>query len=340
MVEPVRTVQRAPVDVPQSAPASSPARPSEPLVQRAVETPAIQPVSHRDPRILARKIETTRPIVQSDLPLSPKSAMAVLPQARLASSPTADAPVQRSSERGVVPNLPGMAAIQPVSATGFAQIQRSPEPKISPQPKTLQERPRTQQVISRSPSSVRRASLPLAKLRTVSSKPTVQRDDDEVELEGQVSNSPRGEDFSSEPQVEGSPRLGVQDEGMVSDPDPMRTNTRVGSSSQGNGGKEPKKEDTTNSPRVGSSSQGNSGKEPKKEDTTITSTEPKGAPKTETPTLFQRNNPSFDPDEEIDDDDEEGMAKKAGPNLHVIARAIMPMVKHMLLVERERRTFR
>jgi hypothetical protein len=131
--------------------------------------------------------------------------------------------------------------------------------------------------------------------------------------------------------------------------DTTLTNMQMGSSSQGNTSSESKKLDTpkvdttrTNT-QSGSSSQGNDSTDSKKVDTTLTNAKPEsseGSPNIEAPTPFQRRNPSFDPDEEIGDDDDDGVGKQSGPNLHVIARAIMPLVKQMLSVERERRSFR
>jgi hypothetical protein len=102
------------------------------------------------------------------------------------------------------------------------------------------------------------------------------------------------------------------------------------------------------SPRVGSSSQGNGSTVTTRSTSTTLGSSQQGesehtdAPKGQNisdPTPFQRRNPAFDPDDDVDDDDELG-AKRSGPDLEVLARAIMPMVKRMLAIERERRTYR
>ena len=172
-----------------------------PAIQRTPEVAPFRPINrYRDPRVLARSVEPSQPVLQANLPLSRTESPAVLPQARMIapmplatkSNSAANVAVQRQMAN--VNEAMRVESPAPGGASAPA-IQRSPE-KSNGRTRPAEHRAiRVHAPLSRRAAAVRRSPLPLSKLRTSSSEPVVQRTlDDPVETYtgATLANSRRG----------------------------------------------------------------------------------------------------------------------------------------------------
>ena len=289
-------VQRAAVDAGDETPAPTsvvpPAMPSgmasEPPLQRVAGEPSFHPITrHRDPRILARKVEPSRPVIQPDLALSRNEALAVLPQARVASAPSVADVVQRTpvhtaqrlAVEAPVSKVSGPASIGPVPMTASPSIQRSPdETTVADRPvadlSVASERVRVQSVSPRSSSVIRRTPLTLAKLRVSSSQSTVQREETEEVGRDSFIGASAGDGIRGSTEPQRMSGITVQ--------------------------------------------------------------------QSKSPVLQRNPSTPSSEDEGIEDESSEQneTRRQEAPNLDLIARAIVPLVKRMLTIERERRIYR
>jgi hypothetical protein len=172
-----------------------------PAIQRTPEVAPFRPINrYRDPRVLARSVEPSQPVLQANLPLSRTESPAVLPQARMIapmplatkSNSAANVAVQRQ-----MANVNEAMRVEAPAPGGVSApaIQRSPE-KSNGRTRPAEHRAiRVHAPLSRRAAAVRRSPLPLSKLRTSSSTPVVQRtQDDPVETYAgaTLANSRRG----------------------------------------------------------------------------------------------------------------------------------------------------
>jgi hypothetical protein len=191
--------------------------PSVPSVQRTPETkatpanepPPFQPINrYRDPRVLARAVEPSQPVVQSDLPLNRSTSAAVLPQARTLPAAestrqsTGASTLQRTIAETAALNWPddpisggfGLADRSQLAANAPVRVQRSPERHTERTSERTSERsieratrpsPAVRAVPSSTPATrsatVQRAPLPLAKLPGVTTQDVIQRSPDKEE---------------------------------------------------------------------------------------------------------------------------------------------------------------
>jgi hypothetical protein len=275
-------------------------QPAEPLPEVTSEAAPFRPINrYRDPRVLARSIEPSQPLLQSDLPLSRSQP----PQSRstVSSMPLAAVKVQRSfddeqvyAENDYAEGLSNIfgeasAASVEVAAGGTStwdhgRVQRSPEPR-----QELAARAQRKQANT---ASTRASSKPSPSARSITSDP-------------RMSATHTGTTRTQESSVRPAPSV-------------QRAPLTLAKSRTATGKDVVQRDKETD--EVGEKFVGvTEGSSPR------STTQPemlKGARAT-----------SKNPCEDCDDDD----GKKLEKDLDRLARAILPVVKRMMAIERDRR---